>query len=229
MGAMVDDAIARCRERVAAVASDALSRARNDGDLSDLLGAVWDIVEEELAAGRPADGPAAACGPGCAACCTLNVGTLAIEGAVAAALLRRIVPASELPALAAQLRAFHDRVRWLEDRERIANRIACAFADPAGRCSIHAVRPLACRSISSLDPAECRRALDERAEDEAGTVQMDWLQKVLWDTARMALSEALAAKGLDARCRDVSGMTSAFLFGPAPVLAFLAGERVTID
>ena len=53
---------------------------------------------------------------------------------------------------------------------------------------------------------------------------MDWLQKVLHDTARAALAEALAARGLDARCRDVSGMTGAFLAGPAPVVAFLAGS-----
>jgi hypothetical protein len=53
---------------------------------------------------------------------------------------------------------------------------------------------------------------------------MDWLQRV----ARVTLSEALAACGLS-RCRDVSGMTSAFLLGPAPVAAFLAGERVPID
>jgi Fe-S-cluster containining protein len=229
MEAMLDDALARCRERVAGLASDVLSRARGDDDLTDLLGAVWAAIEEELAAGRPAGSPVSACGPGCATCCTLNVGTLAIEGAVAAALLRRSVPAIALPQLARTLLSFHDRVRWLEDRERIVARIACPFADPAGRCTIHAARPLACRSISSLDPAECRRALDERADDEAGIVRMDWLQKVLHDTARAALAEALAARGLDARCRDVSGMTGAFLAGPAPVVAFLAGERVPID
>jgi Fe-S-cluster containining protein len=229
MSSMLDDAIARCRERIAALSSGALARARDEGDLTELLGAVWAIVEEEVAAGRPPGSPAPACGPGCAACCTLNVGTLAIEGAVAAALLRRSVRATELAPLATMLHGFHDRVRWLEDRERIAERLACPFADPAGRCTIHTARPLACRSVSSLDPAECRRALDERADDEAGVVRMDWLQKVLYDTARVTLSEALAARGLDARCRDVSGMTAAFLAVPAQVVAFLAGERVAID
>jgi hypothetical protein len=58
---------------------------------------------------------------------------------------------------------------------------------------------------------------------------MDWLQKALHDTARVSLSEALAARGLDARCRDVSGMTAAFLSAPAQVRAFLAGERIPID
>ncbi len=226
---MIHDALARCRERVGALASAMLSRARGDGDLTDLLAAVWTVIDEELAAGRPADSPVPACGPGCATCCTLNVGTLAIEGAVAAALLRRRVPAMELRRLASTLQAFHDRVRWLEDRERIVEKLACPFAGPGGLCTIHAARPLACRSISSLDPAECRRALEERADDEAGIVRMDWLQKALHDTARATLAESLAALGLDARCRDVSGMTAAFLADPAPTVAFLAGARVPID
>lgn len=229
MGAMGDDPITRCRERIADAASRSLARARDELDLAALLGEAWAIVEEELAAGRPAESPAPACGPGCAACCTLNVGTLAIEGVVAAALLRRSRPAPELPALDTALRAFHERVRWLEDHERIAARLACPFADPGGRCTIHPARPLACRSVSSLDPAECRRALDERADDEGGLVRMDELQLLLYGAARATLAEALAARGLDARCRDVSGMTAAFLAGTAPVAAFLAGERLPID
>ncbi len=229
MAAMLDDVISRCEKRVGALATEALSRARGDDDLAELLAGVWTIVDEELAAGRPAGSPAPACGPGCAACCTVNVGTLAIEGAVAATLLRRNVPAIELPALAARLRAFHDRVRWLEDRERVSGRLACPFADAAGRCAIHAARPLACRSISSLDPAECRRALGELAEDEPGLVAMDTLQKALHDTARETLSRALAARGLDARQRDVSGMTATFLGGPAAVTGFLAGSRIPLE
>jgi hypothetical protein len=39
----------------------------------------------------PSDGPRAACGPGCASCCQLNVGTLAVEGAVVAAFLRAAI------------------------------------------------------------------------------------------------------------------------------------------
>lgn len=226
---MLEDPIARCQRRLGALAAEALARARGEDDLAALLAATWEIVEEELEAGRPAGTPAPACGPGCATCCTLNVGTLAIEGAVAARHLRRSVPAAELSALAARLEAFHRRVRWLEDRERIAERLACPFTDAAGRCVIHAARPLACRSVSSLDPADCRRALDEREDDDAGLVRMDWLQRALHDAARATLADALAARGLDARCRDVSGMAAAFLGGPAAVAAFLEGGRVAID
>lgn len=227
---MLDDSIARCRERIAALASGALSRARDEGDLAELLGAAWAIVEEELASGRPAQSPAPACGPGCAACCTLNVGTLAVEGAVAAALLRRSVPATELPALGATLRGFHDRVRWLEDGERIESRARCPLLDAAGRCTIHPVRPLACRSVSSLDAADCRRVMAAGADEEDGrVVRMDLLQRALYLEALAAAGEAVARRGLDARCRDVTGMVGLFLADPALAPAFLAGRRLPLE
>lgn len=227
---MLDALVARCEDRIRAHAAAALERARGEDDLAALLGDVWAIVDEALAAGRPAGSPAPACGPGCAACCTVNVGTLAIEGAVAARHLRRAAGAA-LPDLAGRLAVFHDRVRWLEDRERIADRLACPLADGAGRCTIHPARPLACRSVSSLDPAECRRALAARVDEDgdAGLVRMDWLQKTLHDAARAALAEVLAARGLDARCRDVSGMTAAFLADGGRAAAFLAGARTPLE
>jgi hypothetical protein len=159
----------------------------------------------------------------------VNVGTLAIEGAAVAALLRTRAEAG--PRRAEGLRAFHDRVRWLEDRERAAERIACPFLTDDARCAIHPVRPLACRGLSSLDAADCDRVLSGRGEDdedEARLVRMDLLQKALHDEAFAALAEALSARGLDARCRDVSGMTAAFLADPGLAAAYLAGARVPL-
>jgi Fe-S-cluster containining protein len=227
---MLDACAVRCRDRIADLAGSSLASARTEGDLVRLLEAVWAVVGEELARVRPADAPAPACGPGCASCCRVNVGTLAFEGAVAAAFLRRGAPPRAHEARAATLHAFHDRVRWLEDRERATCALACPLLDAHLRCGIHAARPLACRSVSSLDAAECRAALaggDE--EDGPALVRMDLAQRALHDEARAALGAALAARGLDARHRDVSGMTAAFLADPQLVEAFLAGERVPIE
>jgi Fe-S-cluster containining protein len=225
----MERATARCRARVSAIAAAALPSARGDADLVALLVAVWRAVEEELAASRPPDEPAAACGPGCSACCTLNVGTLGLEGAVAAAFLRLRLRAGEVAARAEALGAFHDRIRWLEDRERIAGGLRCPFTDGDGRCVIHPVRPLACRSVSSLDAGECRRAMRGADDDGPGAVRMDLLQKALHDEALRALAAALAERGLDARLRDVTGMTAAFLADPALGAAFLAGGRIPLE
>jgi len=224
-------ALERCRTEVASLADAALARARGAGDLVALLADVEALVARELRAGRAAATPLPACGPGCRGCCTVNVATLAVEGAVAATFLRAQLDPPEAARTAACLTAFHDRIRWLEDRERVAHRHECPLLDEAGRCAIHPVRPLACRSVSSLDPEDCRRALAQGDDDGdgTGTVRMDLLQKALYGGALSALAAALARRGLDARCRDVSGMTGLFLGDAGAVDAWLSGERLALE
>lgn len=221
----------RVHERVGALAGAALADARGEEDLAALLEAVWQAIAEECSGARDADAPAPACGPGCAGCCRVNVGTLALEGAVIAARLRRTLAPAAAAEAAGALHAFHDRVRWLEDRERAFERIACPLLDAAGRCTVHPVRPLACRGLSSLDAGDCARAVcgEPRDDDEdAGLVRMDLVQRALHGEALAALAGALGARGLDARCRDVSGMTAAFLADPGLAGRFLRGERVPL-
>jgi Fe-S-cluster containining protein len=225
----VHDEIARCARDVAAAAEELLGAALPPSEPA--FAALLERVEERVAASlalRPPGAPA--CGPGCDACCTVNVGTLAFEGAAIAAHLRARLGEAGARAAARDLLAFHDRVRWLEDAERIREGLACPFLDGARACSIHPVRPLACRSISSLDPAECRRALRERAEDdEPGLVRMDLLQRGLYEEAIGALAATARQRGLDGRARDVSGMAGAFLAEPGLARAWGAGTRVPLE
>ncbi len=222
--------VAQCREEVGWRADLGLARARSVGDLADLLGEIEGVVARALRAGRAADAPAPACGPGCAGCCTVNVGTLPIEGAVAAAWLReRLAPLDRAPA-AARLRMFHEHVRWLEDHERVGERLACPLLDARGRGTVHPVRPLACRSVSSLDAAECAAALaGSVGGEDPPLVRMDLAQRVLYGEAMAALGEALARRGLDARARDVSGVVGVFLAEPGLLTAYLEGGRVPLE
>jgi hypothetical protein len=147
----------------------------------------------------------------------------------AAWLAERLAP----PARAERARtllAFHDRIRWLEDEDRIAAGETCPLLDAGGLCAIHPVRPLSCRSLSSLDEADCRRALRERMErDGGGDVSMNVLQHALYSDAVAVLQEALARAGLDSRCRDVSGMAGIFLAEPGLAARFLAAGRLPIE
>jgi putative zinc- or iron-chelating protein len=230
-GAMHEALVTRIGLDVARIAEAALRhRVYGEEALARLMAAVARHIEPAVAAGRSAGERAPACGPGCASCCTVNVATLAVEGAAAAAFLRIRLPAEDARKLAAGLLEFHDRIRWLEDGERIRARLACPFLDEHRTCAIHPVRPLACRSLTSLDPADCRRAIAERADDEGpGLVRINVLQKLLHDEAIEALASVLRARGLDARCRDVSGMTAVFLADPAQAAAFAAGGRLPIE
>jgi hypothetical protein len=160
----------------------------------------------------------------------VNVATLAVEGAAAAAWLAARLAPSEREVRARELLRFHDRIRWLEDEDRIASRETCPFLEGDGACAIHPVRPLACRSLSSLDAGDCRRALRERMErDGGGEVRMNVLQHALYADAVATLQASLVRAGLDARCRDVSGMVAAFLADPGLDARFLAGEPLPLE
>ncbi len=228
---MPDDQVAECARDVTWLADEALGRGPCDeAALARLMAAVGERVLASISSGRPAGEPEPACALGCATCCTVNVGTLPLEGVAAAAYLRRRLRPDQIADRAAELLRFHDEVRWQDDGERIRARVRCPFLDGRGGCSIHPVRPLACRALSSLDAGECRLALDERGEgDGPGLVRMNLLQKALYDEASGALSAVLARRGLDARSRDVSGMTGVFLADPARAGEFAAGGRVPIE
>lgn len=228
----MDDArVARCGREIEALVAETLDAFGVDEDVcAALMQHVAARVAAELAAGRSPSAPAPACQAGCATCCTLNVRTLPVEGAAAAAFLRASLGGEAARRRASALLAFHERVRWLEDEERLRARLACPFLDGRGECAIHPVRPLACRSVSSLDADECRLALAERADEEsAGLVRMDLLQRDLHDAAFAAVAAALGRRGLDARSRDVSGMIGVFLADPAQAAAFGAGARVPLE
>jgi Fe-S-cluster containining protein len=220
-----------CARDVARLAEALLDAGPADeAGCARLLAAVEARVQAEAALGRPAGAPAPACARGCAACCTVNVGTLALEGAAAAAFLRRRLAPAAAGALAAELLRFHERVRWLDDGERVRAGARCPLLDARGGCTIHPARPLACRALTSLDAAECRRALEDRDEEDGpGLVRQDLLQKALYDEAAAALHEVLARRGLDARHRDVSGVTGFFLADASRVAAFAAGARLALD
>ncbi|GEJ56544.1 YkgJ family cysteine cluster protein [Anaeromyxobacter diazotrophicus] len=226
--------VLECGRELERLTAQALAGGCRDEEGFLALGAALErriALALESSAGR--DEPRPACAPGCAACCTVNVATLPVEGLAVAGFLRRRLAPGEVARRAAALLAFHERVRWCEDAERIRGGLACPFLDAHGACAVHPVRPLACRGVSSLDAAECRRALAERAGDEedegAGAVRMNLLQKALHDEAHRAVAAALSARGLDARSRDVSGMAGAFLADPGLVEAWAAGGRVPLE
>jgi hypothetical protein len=220
-----------CGRDVGRMVAQTLEHGRADeAAFVGLVDAVERRIAVELESGAARAAPPAACRPGCSACCTVNVATLPVEGAAIAAWLRRRLTAAEVGERAAALLAFHGRVRWSEDGERIRDRLACPFLDARGACLVHPVRPLACRGVTSLDAEDCRRALAERADDEGdGCVRMNLLQRALYEEALRAVAAALEARGLDARSRDVSGMAGVFLADAARVRAYLGGAPLPLE
>ena len=169
-----------------------------------------------------------ACGPGCGACCVLNVSVLFPEAIAIAWSLARSLTDKELQDVRARLHELLVATRWLDDEERLFLRKACAFLDQEGRCMIHNVRPLLCRAITSTDPAACREAIAMMPLDAQPTVEMNLFQKNLFEAVYQGLQEALEDAGLDHRPRRLTSVVLALLVEPDIVGAFAAGEQVQV-
>ena len=179
--------------------------------------------------GDSAERALVACGPGCGACCVLNVAVLFPEAIAITWFLKRRFSAEQLDSLRARLQDLLTRTRWLDDEERLFVRVPCAFLDAQGSCMIHSVRPLLCRSITSTDPEACQDAVAMAPLDGAPCVEMNLFQKQFVDTVYTELAGALEELGLDHRPRRLSAAVLALLAEPGMVETFLSGRVVPIN
>jgi hypothetical protein len=169
-----------------------------------------------------------ACGPGCGACCVLNVSVLFPEAVAITRFLKRTLTQEEIDELRLRLQQLVTKTRWLDDEERLFLHEPCAFLDASGSCAIHAVRPLLCRSITSTDPQACHDAIALVALQGAPSVEMDLFQKKLIDTVYCEFGRALECLGLDHRPMRLSVSVLSLLKNPELIGMFIPGQKVPI-
>ena len=179
--------------------------------------------------GDPVERALVACGPGCGACCVLNVTVLFPEAIAITWFLKRRYTDEQLDDLRTSLQDLLTRTRWLDDEERLFVRVPCAFLDEQGSCMIHSVRPLLCRSITSTDPDVCHDAVVMAPLDGAPCVEMNLFQKQFIDTVYTELARALEELGLDHRPRRLSAAVLALLADPGMVETFSSGGAVPVN
>ena len=167
-----------------------------------------------------------ACTAGCPHCCVLNVAILLPEGMIIAEWLKARLLPSELHDVQKRLKDHRSMTRWVDDEERITKRMICPLLDATGHCIIHPVRPLACRSVASLDSNSCREAFSPIITDEVRLVLSDLLRKAAYDEGFTALVKALGYYGLDDRSIDLGAGVMAFLDQPQYRELFLGGMRL---
>ena len=192
------------------------------GDVDTLFRAAALCAEsaEEACHGR-----AAACAAGCPHCCVLNVAALLPEAAVIASWVRNQFSQQEMVSLISRLTSHNSWARWMDDEERIARMAFCPFLDEAARCSVHPVRPLACRSVISLDSARCREAFTPIISDEERSVPSDLMRRAVFDAAFAAFAQALKQCGMDDRSIEIGTGVLAFLAEPELIEGLLSGKR----
>ena len=104
------------------------------------------------------------CRAGCSFCCSLTVETSAPEVFLIAEHLRSTRTDAQLDLLRERLRRTSAAIRGLTPTGRVRAAIPCALLEN-GLCSVHAVRPLACRSWNSRDVSACERVMQEGGGD----------------------------------------------------------------
>jgi Fe-S-cluster containining protein len=140
-----------------------------------------------------------ACGAGCDSCCVLRVSVLMPEAVAISSLLRQRLTAEALQRLRSALDEHARATRWLDDEECLHLRRPCVFVDAAGCCSIHSVRPLLCRAVTSTDASVCAEALALAPLRGQPQVEMDLFHKRLIETAYAELGWVLEMLGLEHR------------------------------
>ena len=201
-----------------------VARGLEGGVTFDAMAAVVSGCAEDaeaLCSDRPM-----ACAAGCPYCCVLNVAALLPEAMRIAQWLTEKLSPRALSELRESLAEHRSWTRWMDDEERILKRKSCPLLDGYGACSVHPVRPLACRAITSLDSASCREAFSPVVSDEERLVPTDLLRKAVYDAAFVSLARGLALSGMDDRSIELGTGVLAFLERPEYREEFLAGARL---
>jgi len=204
-------------EELAAILSESLGKWDVEAVLMQGLTLCADRAEA-LCVGREM-----ACARGCRHCCVLNVAVLLPE----AMRIAETITATAWSALQKRLELHSNRERWMDDEERVMRAAFCPLLDTDGSCSIHPVRPLACRGVASLDSGRCRSAFNPIIDDDHDrTVPADLVRQMAYDQAFMALGKALFNHGLDDRSIELGVGVLAFARNPELKTLFISGGRL---
>ena len=211
--------------QVRQVAGSLMSSGRDAAGISGRIHLLTVAMERDLVRfGVSSEMSRVVCGPGCGACCVLNVAVLFPEAVTITWFLQRRLSEGDLDKLRVRLQTLLRKTRWLDDEERLFLRIPCAFLDERGYCTIHVVRPLLCRAITSTDQEACHDAIVMVPLNGMPVVDMNLFQKQLVETVYSELGQSLEDLGLDWRPRRLSSAVLSLLAEPEMISSFVSGE-----
>jgi len=204
-----------------------MTSGRNAAEISGRMHLLTVATERDLERfGDPAGSSRVACGPGCGVCCVLRVEVLFPEAVAIVRYLQKRLPETALAELREKLRDQLNATSWLTAEEYLFLRRPCAFLDDRGSCSIHIVRPLLCRAITSTDPQACNEAIAMAPLQGVPTVEMNLFQKELFETVFREFGAALEDLGLDHRPWRLDAAILTMLDDHGAVAAFVDRQQV---
>lgn len=163
-----------------------------------------------------------ACAAGCSHCCHVHADVTVPELLAITRHLDRTWSEPRRDALRERLALQIERVEHLGDDARWAAKIPCALLDDAGRCSIHAARPLRCRAFNARSAEPCRAAFE--CDLDATPARIPRLDRA-HDAAEAGYDAALTDAGLSAAAHRLEGGLLVALGDPGAGARWLAGEE----
>jgi Fe-S-cluster containining protein len=207
--------------RVKAEVASALGGDLSPTALADAAARAHAALDAAGASALARGAAAPACSAGCSYCCHVHADATVPELLAITRYLAATWSEASIEALRARLALQTRRVEPLSDEERWVAKIPCALLDAAGRCSIHAARPLRCRAFNASDVGPCREAFAGSAE--ATPARIPRLDRA-HDAAEAGYDEALRDAGVPGEAyRLESGLLIA-LEDPGAGARWLGGE-----
>lgn len=209
---------------------DAVVRLLQPEPSPDSIRAVVDLTSDTAEAMalriRNPLSPALACEKGCNWCCYQLVGVSAPE---AFRIVRHLNSPEMQPsrdAIIKRLRALDKATRGLSPSHRARIPKPCAFLGDDGRCTIYAVRPMACAEFSSYDEAVCKRA-KRLGQDKAPAVH-EKARMLAYFSVKEGMINGLrrTLPKVDTRGLELTAAVVTALDHPDAEAAWLRGEPV---
>jgi len=155
------------KERAAQTLKTALTPLAGDGSMSQAVSALHSMTMENIALiernaemrrNQGQSVPQVACKKGCDFCCFLRVRASIPEVLNIADHVQRTWSPDKQADLLARVEANLSAFEGLNAKDRLAKMLPCPLLVDH-TCSIHSIRPIACRSHHSIDVEACKRGL----------------------------------------------------------------------
>jgi uncharacterized protein len=164
-----------------------------------------------------------ACAKGCAHCCHLTVLADAATVLRIADHVSETFTPGERMLLDMRLIAYEEKVEGLTQAQRSMSRIACPLLVD-GACTVHAVRPLICRSFNSYDVDACVKHLAPGGSSaDVPSWNVPWLVGLALDAG---LKDALVESGYAEGDLELGLGLKAALDRPSAAERWLAGDAL---
>lgn len=144
------------------------------------------------------------CKAGCGYCCILNIATLEPEVKNIINYVNKNFDKNKRSELKKKIRENYIMIVGLDDEERISVRRKCVFLDENASCSIYSVRPILCRSVTSISAESCKEVIAAASFGENVPIISNLFIKEIYVTLFNSISKYISEKNGDAQSNKLT-------------------------